>query len=235
MSTPRARRLALRHLDEQVQACTRCPRLVAHCRATAEHPRASYRGQTYHGRGVPNFGDPDARMLIVGLAPGAHGANRTGRMFTGDRSGDFLYDVLHQAGLANQPTSVAQDDGLTLRHALITAAGRCAPPGNKPLPDELANCSEYFDRTIALLPQLKVFVCLGRIAQDALLRHGQRQGWVDKLSAYPFAHGAAAELPDGRWLLGAYHPSQQNTFTGRLTKPMLLAVFQQARQLAGLD
>ncbi len=215
-------------LNAQILGCDRCPRLRAHCREIARVKRASYQDQTYHGRPVPNFGDPDAAILVLGLAPGAHGANRTGRMFTGDRSGDFLYKVMHDAGLANQPHATDAEDGLTLIDTAITAAAHCAPPGNKPSATELAACVEHLQATIDALPRLRVIVCLGGIALTAMLREAKHRGWIDKMSPYRFAHGARFDLAPGPIVLCAYHPSQQNTFTGRLTEAMLLDVFRDA-------
>jgi len=236
------------HLDQlnrQIVACTRCDRLVRHCRAVAAQKRAAYRAQTYWGRPVPNLlparRAADARLLVVGLAPGAHGANRTGRMFTGDKSGDFLYRALHEAGFASQPTSTGLDDGLQMRGAVITAAGHCAPPGNKPTPAELANCAAYLAATIDAMPALRVVLTLGKIAHDAVLREYRARGWIASLSAAPFAHGAvhfeaeasrsrpSAVSPGPPVTLCSYHPSQQNTFTGRLTAAMLLDVLRAAR------
>lgn len=192
---------------------------MAHCREVAVTKRRAYREDTYWGRPVPGFGDPKAKLLIVGLAPGAHGANRTGRMFTGDRSGDFLFSALHQTGFANQATSTHRDDGLKLLNAYLTASGRCAPPGNKPLPEELANCRPYLLRELALLRNLKVVVCLGRIALDSYTR-------AINLPRQDFGHGLRIEAPIP--ILCSYHPSQQNTQTGRLTMPMLVDVFSAA-------
>jgi uracil-DNA glycosylase family 4 len=193
--------------------------------------RASYAGQTYWGRGVPGFGDPEAGLLIVGLAPAAHGANRTGRMFTGDRSGDWLFAALYRAGFASQPTSTARDDGLTLRGAYVTATVHCAPPANKPEPSERANCANcapYLARELALLRHAVVVVALGQVGWQAVASHYA-------LRPRPrFAHLAEAPLPDGRTLVGSYHPSQQNTFTGTLTEPMFDAVFERARRLLAL-
>jgi uracil-DNA glycosylase family 4 len=189
--------------------------------------RASYAGQRYWGRAVPGFGDEKARLLIAGLAPAAHGANRTGRMFTGDRSGDWLFAALHRAGFASQPTSTSADDGLTLRGAYVTATVHCAPPGNKPLPEERNACAPYLARELALLRQVVVVVALGQFAWQAVsAHHGLRPRPA-------FGHLAEHPLPDGRVLLGSYHPSQQNTFTGTLTEPMFDAVFSRARELMG--
>lgn len=202
-------------------ACERCPRLVAHRRHIAEVKRRAYVGQEYWGRPVPSFGDPNARLLIVGLAPGAHGANRTGRMFTGDRSGEFLYRALHETGFASQPHSIAADDGLTLRDAWITAPCHCAPPDNKPTPEELRNCRPWLERELTLLTNVRVVVVLGRIAFET---------WrsVKALPRLDFAHGRVH--PGDPTLICSYHPSRQNTSTGRLTAPMLRQVFERARE-----
>lgn len=225
---------ALRVLNEELVACTRCPRLVEHTRAIAREKRRAYRDFEYWGRPVPGFGDPRARVLILGLAPGAHGSNRTGRVFTGDGSGYFMYPVLHRAGFANQAESRHRGDGLKLRGAYITAAVRCAPPGNKPLPAETANCSAFLDRELALLRHMRVVVALGRIAFDAYLAHLKRRGLLKSKNGYVFGHGARYRTPDGRVLLCSYHPSLQNTNTGKLTEKMFLKVFEEARKLAGI-
>ena len=188
--------------------------------------RAAFAGQEYWGRPVPGFGDPEARILLLGLAPAAHGANRTGRIFTGDRSGDFMFASLHRTGFANQPTSISADDGLTLKGLWIAAAVRCAPPANKPTPAERDNCLGWTLREVGELPHLRLIVCLGSFAWDAALRlHGGVR------PRPKFGHLAEAELPGGRLLLGCFHPSQQNTFTGKLTEPMIDAVFERARDL----
>jgi uracil-DNA glycosylase family 4 len=224
-------------LEREIVSCERCPRLRDHCRRVAVVKRRAYRDESYWGRPLPGFGDPQARVLIVGLAPAAHGGNRTGRIFTGDRSGDWLFAALYEAGLANQPHSIARDDGLRLRGARITAAARCAPPGNKPTPFELANCAPYLDREFELLTRLRVVVALGRIAWDAVLRRERRVARAAPRMPRPrFAHAAQTELSlqPGRpplVLLGSYHPSQQNTLTGRLTRPMLSAVMHRAAEL----
>jgi uracil-DNA glycosylase family 4 len=220
-------------LAAEVAACPRCPRLVEWREEAAANPPARFAGQRYLGRPLPGFGDPDARVLVVGLAPAAHGGNRTGRLFTGDRSGDFLFASLHRTGFANQPTSTSIDDGLRLDGAYISAVVRCAPPDNKPRPGERANCLPYLVREMGLLPSLRLVIALGAYAWDGALRAiGKPAGTTPPRSA--FAHLAEAQL--GKLtLLGSYHPSQQNTFTGRLTPPMLDAVMVRARELAGLD
>lgn len=214
-------------LNEEIVSCTRCPRLIEHCRRVAELKRAAYREHVYWGRPVPNFGDPEARVLLVGLAPGAHGGNRTGRIFTGDRSGDFLFRALFEAGFASQPVSVSRDDGMKLQDAYITAVAHCAPPANKPNPEEIRNCRPFFARTLDRLPRLRVIVALGKTAYDACVRELARPGE----RGLPFSHGAEVLL-GGKWLLASYHPSQQNTFTGKLTPQMLLDVLLRARDLA---
>ena len=216
-------------LNARIVACERCPRLRAHCRQVAHDKRRMFADWTYWGRPVPNFGDPRATLVIVGLAPAAHGANRTGRMFTGDRSGEWLYRALHKAGFANQPTSTSAEDGLTLRHCAITATCHCAPPDNKPTPDEIAECREWFDATVAALP-VRVFIALGQIGWQTVIDWARRNElWTGARPA--FGHGAEATLSDGRVLLGSYHPSQQNTFTGKLTEAMLDHVFARAAAL----
>jgi uracil-DNA glycosylase family 4 len=223
-------------LAEQVSRCRRCPRLVAHRQTVARTKVARFRDWTYWGRPVPGFGDPRARILIVGLAPAAHGANRTGRMFTGDESGNWLYAALARAGLANQPTSIRRDDGLWLRGAYITAAARCAPPANRPTPEELATCRSWMLAELEVLSAVRVVVVLGRVAHDAFLAARRAQGLVVERPKPAFGHGAEHRLADGRMLLCSYHPSQQNTFTGRLTRAMLDAVFARAVSLArGMD
>lgn len=200
--------------------------------------RRAYRDEVYWGRPVPGFGDPSARIVLVGLAPGAHGSNRTGRMFTGDRSGDFLYPALHRAGLATAALAVSRDDGLALRGAFITAACRCAPPANRVTPQELAACAPFLDAELALLDEARVFLALGAVGWEAVLAHLVRRGVAVPRPRPRFGHGAEHALPDGpaggRTLLGSYHPSQQNTQTGKLTPAMLDAVLRRARELAGL-
>jgi uracil-DNA glycosylase len=208
-------------------ACRACPRLVAWREQVGRDKRASFRHEEYWARPVPGFGDPAASVVIVGLAPAAHGANRTGRMFTGDRSGDFLYASLHRTGFANQPTSVHRDDGLRLDGAWITAPVRCAPPANKPTTEERDRCRTWLERELELLRDARVFVALGSFG------YGVACGLLGVRPRPKFGHGIEVPLPDGRWLLGSYHVSQQNTFTGTLTEPMLDAVFERARELAG--
>ena len=219
-------------LNHEVVACHKCPRLVAYREQVAREKRRAYRDWEYWGKPVPGFGDPNARVLIMGLAPGAHGSNRTGRPFTGDASGNFMYPVLYETGFANQSTATDRNDGLKLRDLYITAAARCAPPQNKPLPEELAQCAPYLDREIEGLKRLKVIVALGKIGFDAYLNYLKRQGFLQSKTAYVFAHGAKYMLPDGRTLLASYHPSNQNTQTGKLTRKMLVDIFKQAARLA---
>jgi uracil-DNA glycosylase family 4 len=189
----------------------------------------------YWGRPVPSFGDPNARVLILGLAPGAHGSNRTGRPFTGDGSGDFLYPTLYDAGFASQPKAVSRDDGMRLDGLHITSVARCAPPDNKPLPEELVNCAPFLDEEIAALTKLRVIVCLGKIAFDGLVAHLIRTRQIEKRGPLQFAHGAEYEIPGNRWVLASYHPSLQNTNTGKLTRPMFLKIFMRSRELAGMS
>jgi uracil-DNA glycosylase len=223
----------LTELAEEVRGCFKCPRLVAWREAEAADPPKRFRGQDYWARPVSGFGDPAARILIVGLAPAAHGANRTGRMFTGDRSGDYLYAALHRAGLANQPTSVSADDGLRLRDAYIAAVVRCAPPANKPTPDERDNCLPYLERELELLDRAHVVVALGKFGWDGFLTAARAIGVSTPRPKPQFGHGAEAALGERFTLLGCFHPSQQNTFTGKLTVPMIDSVFARAVELAG--
>jgi uracil-DNA glycosylase family 4 len=230
---PARRRAALQRAARAVVTCERCPRLRQYCAAVARERKRAFRDQVYWGRPVPGFGDPAARVLVVGLAPAAHGGNRTGRVFTGDSSGDWLYEALHRYGFANQPTAVSRDDGLVLRGAYVTAAARCAPPGNRPTTTELDACRDHLIAELALLGDVRVVVVLGRIAWESWLR---ASGWWTRLARSgrpPFAHGAEATLPDRTHLICSYHPSRQNTNTGRLTRPMWHAVFARARALAG--
>ena len=213
-------------LATDVHECRACDRLVEWRERVATDKRAAYRNDDYWGRGVSGFGDPTARLLVLGLAPAAHGANRTGRVFTGDRSADWLYRAMHKAGFANQPTSIDRNDGLKLKGAWVTVAVKCAPPGNAPLPDERLACRPFLERELALLPALKVVVCLGSFAYQAAAEHF-------RLRPRPkFGHGVEASV-GGLTLLCSFHPSQQNTFTGKLTEPMIDAVFSRARELAG--
>jgi uracil-DNA glycosylase len=227
--------LELATLTEEVSVCRRCPRLVAWREEVARERRAAFASEEYWGRPLPGFGDPAARVLLLGLAPAAHGANRTGRMFTGDRSGDFLFAALWRNGFANQSTSSARDDGLRLRGAWITAAVRCAPPGNRPTPAERDACLPWTVRELRLLGNVRVVVCLGAFAWDAALRLTAAAGGGHSPRPRPrFGHGAQLE-GEPYSLLGCYHPSQQNTFTGRLTEPMIDAILIRARQMASLD
>jgi uracil-DNA glycosylase family 4 len=222
-------------LQDSITTCNRCPRLRTHCISIGQLKRAAYRDHDYWAKPVPNLGSPDARLLILGLAPAAHGANRTGRMFTGDRSGDFLFEAMHAEGFSNQPTSLHRDDGLQLIDCAITATAHCAPPDNKPTPEEVGTCRDFLDQTIAAMPTLAAgrggILVLGKIGFDAALNYYKRRQWLDPLAPRPtFAHGALYRFPAAPFLLCTYHPSQQNTFTGRLTQPMLRAVFATARK-----
>jgi uracil-DNA glycosylase family 4 len=222
----------LKILNAEVIACTRCPRLVVYRERIAREKRRAYRDCEYWGKPVPGFGDPHARVLVLGLAPGAHGSNRTGRPFTGDASGKFMYPVLYETGFANQPTATDRNDSLTLTDLYITAAARCAPPDNKPLPGELANCAPFLEREIEGLKDLRVIVALGRIGFDAYLNYLQRRKLIAGKREYGFRHGGEYALPDGRVLLASYHPSNQNTQTGKLTKEMFRKIFTRAHELA---
>jgi uracil-DNA glycosylase family 4 len=225
---PRSASDSLAELTAEIISCRRCPRLVAWRQQIARERRAAYADEEYWGRPVPGFGDPRAWLCVVGLAPAAHGGNRTGRVFTGDRSGDWLYAALWRAGLANQPQSVSIDDGLELSGAYITAAVRCAPPQNRPTPAEQKSCSEYLERELNLLGDVRVVLALGDFAYRAV---------CSQLAIKPrpkFGHGAEATAPDGKFVICSYHPSQQNTFTGKLTEPMLDSVLKRAEELAGL-
>lgn len=215
-------------LQRRIENCELCPRLRRHCQKVAKEKRASFAHETYWGKPVPSFGDPEARLFLLGLAPAAHGANRTGRMFTGDRSGDWLYRALHKAGFANQPNSVNAQDGLELQDAWISASAHCAPPDNKPLPAELKKCESYLREELALMDQVKIYLVLGGIALNSL--------WPlleEKQKKPKFGHGAELLLSSGRTLLMSYHPSQQNTFTGRLTEPMFDSIFRRSREILG--
>jgi uracil-DNA glycosylase family 4 len=222
----------LKVLNAEVVNCTRCPRLVVYREAIAREKRRAYRDQEYWGKPVPGFGDPNARVLILGLAPGAHGSNRTGRPFTGDSSGAFMYPVLHETGFALLPTALSRDDGQVLTSLYITAAARCVPPDNKPLPEELANCAPFLERELEGLKNLRVIVALGRIGFEAYLNYLLRKKQIGSKRGYEFRHGAEYALPDGRILLASYHPSNQNTQTGKLTKEMFRKIFKRARELA---
>ncbi len=227
---PAERPDSLRDVASEIVACQRCPRLVAHCRQVAAVKRRAYRSWEYWGKPVPSFGDPAARLLLVGLAPGAHGANRTGRVFTGDSSGDFLYEALHATGFASQAVATSLHDGLTLRDCYIASAVRCAPPRNKPLATEFAACASFLERELSLLPRLRAVLALGRLAMDAYVNALRTRGARLRKKDWPFAHGAVHRLPGtGPTLFCSYHPSRQNTQTGRLTRPMLIDVLKLVR------
>jgi uracil-DNA glycosylase family 4 len=218
-------------VERAIVGCDRCDRLRRHCHAVAMNPPARYRGETYWARPVPGYGDPRARLLVVGLAPAANGGNRTGRVFTGDSSGNWLYETLHHFGFANQPFSTGRNDGLVLTGVYVTAGARCAPPQNRPTPAEFARCREYLAAETRLLSDVRVVVTLGSLGHEQWLR---ASGWWPKLSPRErpkFGHGAETRLADGTWLLCSYHPSQQNTNTGKLTRPMFYGVFERARAL----
>ncbi len=222
---------ALTVLNNEVIHCTKCPRLVEYREQIGREKRRAYREHEYWARPVPGFGDPKARVLILGLAPGAHGSNRTGRPFTGDRSGEFMYPILYKLGFASQPTATDRNDGLRLIDCYITAAVRCAPPDNKPLPSELANCAPYLDREFEILRDVKVVVALGKIAFDAYLNYLRRNGIITSRSGYVFGHAAEYTMPNGMTLLASYHPSNQNTATGKLTAKMFEDVFRRAKEI----
>jgi uracil-DNA glycosylase family 4 len=222
---------AIQQLQEEIIACTRCPRLVEHREAVALKKRRMYREWDYWGRPLPSFGDPNARLLIVGLAPAAHGGNRTGRMFTGDRSGDWVFGTLHKFGFASSPDSQHRNDGLALKDAYITAALHCAPPANKPLREEMSNCRPYLLKELEFLTQVQVVVALGKIAFDTYLGTYPARGLELPSPRPSFGHNLEYALSPGVVLIGSYHPSQQNTQTGRLTKEMFDAVFRKAREL----
>jgi uracil-DNA glycosylase len=220
-------------LEQEVISCRRCPRLVEHCTEIGRIKRRAYRDWEYWAKPVPAFGDPNARVLILGLAPGAHGSNRTGRPFTGDGSGVTLYRVLHRAGFASQPDSWSRDDGLRLVDAYITAAVRCAPPGNKPIPEEIRSCRPFVERELLSLPRLRVVVALGKIAFDVYLSILRDQGVIRSRAPFVFGHNRAHRMVPGLpVLISSYHPSQQNTSTGKLTEKMLLDVFRRAKKIA---
>jgi uracil-DNA glycosylase len=224
----------LAELEREVISCRRCPRLVAWREEVARVKRASFSSEEYWGRPLPGFGDPNAAVLVLGLAPAAHGGNRTGRVFTGDRSGDWLFGALWRAGFANQPQSLSRQDGLQLQDCYITAAVRCAPPANRPLPAERDSCLPYLVRELSLLSSVRVIVCLGGFAWDAALRLLRQLGAAPPRPRPKFGHNAAVQI-DRYTLLGCYHPSQQNTFTGRLTESMMDQVFARARELTGVE
>jgi uracil-DNA glycosylase len=219
-------------LNSEVVSCTKCPRLVVYREQIAREKRRAYMDWEYWGKPVPGFGDPNARVVVLGLAPGAHGSNRTGRPFTGDASGKFMYPVLHEAGFANQPNATSREDGLTLKDLYITAAARCAPPDNKPLPLELGNCAPYLERELEGLGNAKVIVALGKIGFDAYLNYLKARGLLERKSGYLFQHGAKYKMPGGRVLLASYHPSNQNTQTGKLTRVMFVKIFKEAAKIA---
>ncbi len=223
---------ALVILNKEIVNCTLCPRLVAYREQIGREKRRAYRDHDYWSRPVPGFGDPQARVLILGLAPGAHGSNRTGRPFTGDASGKFMYPILYKVGLASQPNAESRSDGLKLMDCYITAAVRCAPPDNKPLPSELANCASYLDRELAALKKVKVVVALGKIGFDAYLNFLKRKGVLQSRAGYEFGHAVSYEMPNSVVLLASYHPSNQNTATGKLTAAMFEQVFVKAKQIA---
>jgi uracil-DNA glycosylase len=224
---------SLARIADDVTTCERCPRLREWCREVARVKVRRFAGEEYWGRPIPGFGDPRARLLIVGLAPAAHGGNRTGRIFTGDRSGDFLFAALHRAGFSNQATSVARGDGLRLLGCYVAAVARCAPPANKPLPEEILNCREYLTRELAALRELRAVLALGKIAMDGFLAVLRGQGRVPSRRAFAFGHGVDHDLGQGLRLFASYHPSQQNTFTGKLTPAGMDSVLAAVRRHVG--
>jgi uracil-DNA glycosylase family 4 len=221
-------------LNKEVTSCVLCPRLVTYREQIGREKRRAYMDWEYWAKPVPGFGDINARVVILGLAPGAHGSNRTGRPFTGDGSGYFMYPVLYETGFASQPNATHLDDGMKLRDAYITAAAHCAPPLNKPTPGELSNCSAFLDRELALLKNTRVMVALGKIGFDAYLRYLKRTGVITSGAAYVFGHAAEYKLPNGRYLLASYHPSMQNTNTGKLTERMFADIFRRAARIAAM-
>lgn len=225
---------ALQNLGARIADCELCPRLRTYCAEIARTRRRAYADWEYWGKPVPSFGDPEARVLALGLAPGAHGSNRTGRPFTGDGSGNFLYPVLHATGFASQPVAHSRADGMELRDLWITSVVRCAPPGNKPLAEEIDNCARFLDEEITLLHRLRVVVCLGKIAFDGYTAHLLRRGKISSRKALYFRHGAEYAIPNAPYILAAYHPSLQNTNTGLLTSEMLRSVFERARTMGAL-
>jgi uracil-DNA glycosylase family 4 len=224
----------LQAVREAIVGCERCVRLRDYIRGIGEKKRRMYRDHEYWAKPVPGFGDPAARILALGLAPGAHGANRTGRPFTGDASGDFMYDVLHELGLATKPRAIHREDGLRLKKLYIASVVRCAPPGDKPTPQEIRNCAPHLTAEVDALKNVRVVVCLGKIAWDGYLAHLLAQGVIERRSAFTFTHGAEYKLPNGLTLLGCYHPSLRNTNTGRLNRVMFMRVWVQALECAGL-
>lgn len=221
-------------LNARIIACERCARLRSYCAELARVRKRAYANWEYWSKPVPSFGDEHARVMALGLAPGAHGSNRTGRIFTGDGSGDFLYPVLYETGFASQPKAISRDDGMKLNGLWISAVVRCAPPGNKPTPEEQRNCAPWLDEEMRLLTDLRVVVCLGKIAFDGLLGHFVRSGRLAPRHGLAFGHGAEFTLNDGLQVIASYHPSLQNTNTGKLTRPMFVKIFKRAKQLAGL-
>ncbi len=226
--------LAVLQMQEAIVACERCGRLREYCRGIGATRRKAYREQEYWAKPVPGFGDGNAQILVLGLAPGAHGANRTGRPFTGDGSGDFMYPVLYELGLASKPKAISRDDGLRLRKLWIGSVVRCAPPGDKPTPQEIRNCSAHLAAEVEALDKVRVVVCLGKIAWDGYLAHLLQQGTIERRYAFVFGHGAEYKLANGILLLGSYHPSLRNTNTGRLNRPMFLRIFVRAMEIAGI-
>jgi uracil-DNA glycosylase family 4 len=219
-------------LNDRIVACDRCSNLRVYCAEVARARKKAYREWEYWGKPVPSFGDPNARVLALGLAPGAHGSNRTGRPFTGDGSGDFLFPVLHETGFASQPKAISRNDGMQLTDLWISAVVRCAPPANKPTPEEQRNCAPWLDEEIGLLKNLRVVVCLGKIAFDGLLAHSVHTGLLKARTGVTFSHGAEYTLPNGLHVIATYHPSLQNTNTGKLTRPMFIEIFKRAKELA---
>jgi uracil-DNA glycosylase family 4 len=227
--------VSLERLEKRIVACRKCPRLVGHRERVARVKTRRFAEDVYWGRPVPGFGRADARLLVVGLAPAAHGGNRTGRVFTGDRSGDWLYEAMHRFGFASQPLSVSRDDGLRLEESYVSAVARCAPPANKPTPEEIARCRGYLVGELESLEKARVTIALGRIAFDGFLAAWRELGREVGKPKPRFAHGSEHRLGTGAYLLGSYHPSQQNTFTGKLTRPMFHQVFRRARQLLDFE
>jgi uracil-DNA glycosylase family 4 len=225
---------SLSDLNRCIVSCARCERLVAHREEVGRVKKRMWREWDYWAKPVPGFGDPNARVLLLGLAPGAHGSNRTGRPFTGDNSGNFMYPVLYDTGFASQPHATSSDDGMKLRGCYITSVVRCAPPGNKPSRDEIENCKRFLDEELRLLKRLRVVVALGKIGFDGYVDYLQRTGVIERRAPYVFRHFGQYQMPNGMWLLASFHPSQQNTNTGKLTEPMFRKVFLRARELARL-